>query len=272
MNQPHSQRRLVHDLRRLGVGAGDTVMVHASLRAVGPTEAGAAGLIAALDRAVGAAGSLLMVLGAQNSWAWVNALDESERPARLVGAEPFDALQTPADAEIGVLAEVFRCHPGTLVSDHPEGRFAARGHAAAALVADPPWDDYFGPGSALARLVERDGKVLRLGADPDTTTLLHYAEYLTDPFPKRRARRHRLVQTAAGPAVRVVDCLDDSLGIVDYPDEDYFAAILRAYLAEGRARSGTVGDAASELLDARDMVPFAVSWINTHLKAVALAD
>lgn len=240
-------------------------MVHLSLRAIGPTEGRADGLIRALEGAVGASGTLLMVLGARNEWAWVNGLPEPERAARLEGADPFDALRTPVDPDVGTFAELFRRHPGTLVSDHPEGRFAARGHAAARLTRDVPWNDYYGPGSPLERLVGLDGRVLRLGASPDTTTLLHYAEYLTDLPHKRRARRHRLVRTDGGLEVRVVDCLDDEHGIVDYPDEDYFAATLGAFLATGRPRIGTVGNAVSELIEARDIVPFAVRWMNTHL-------
>lgn len=265
MTKPLSIHSLANEVARLGVSNGDTVMVHAALRAIGPTEAGAEGIIEALDRAVGAIGTLLMVLGAQNEWASINTLVESERIARLEGAEPFDALLTPADPDVGTLAEVFRRRSGTLVSDHPEGRFAARGFAAEALIANPPWDDYFGPGSALERLVDSNGKVLRLGADPNTITLLHYAEYLTDIPEKRRARRHRLVSTEGGPTVRIVDCLDDEHGIVDYPGGDYFATILRDYIAEGRAQIGTVGRAVSELIDARDIIPFAVTWMNTNL-------
>ena len=267
MTAPHTRQRLVEDAAKLGVRSGDTVMLHASLRAIGPTEGRADGLIDALHEAVGASGTLLMVLGATNAWGRVNELPEPERAARLANAEPFDALSTPADPDVGTLAEVFRRHRGALVSDHPEGRFAALGPGAAALTCDPPWDDYFGPGSPLERLLQRDGKVLRLGADTDTVTLLHHAEYLTDLPHKRRARRHRLVKTDDGAVVRVVDCLDDNNGIVDYPgDEDYFSAILRAYLHTGRAQTGTVGNATSELIQARDLVPFAVDWMNAHLK------
>jgi len=222
-------------------------MVHASLRKIGRVEGGAATVIDALDEAVGLDGTLLMTLGARDD------------------DEPFDCAVAPADPDVGVLAEVFRTYPGTLVSDHPEGRFGARGKHADALTRDVPWDDYYGPGSPLERFVDLDGKVLRLGANPDTVTLLHWAEYLAPVPDKRRVRRRRLVQTPTGPQVRVVECLDDRDGIVEHPGEDYFATILTAYVASGRAAVGTVGHARCELLDGHDLVDFAVAWMAEHL-------
>lgn len=261
------RQRLVDDLRELGVSGDDVVMVHASLRRVGPIEGGAATLVAALDEA---AGTWMMVLGARDDWAWVNERPEGEREALLACAEPFDALVTPAEEDIGVLAEVFRTTPGTLVSDHPEGRFGARGARAAQLVADPPWDDYYGPGSALERLVEMGGSVLRLGADRDTVTLTHHAEYLADVPAKRRVRRHRRVVGPAGPVIRVVQCLDDSEGIAGWDGQgDYFVGLLDDYLATGAARAGRVGNTTAELLDARHYVAFAAEWMSRHLRPFA---
>ena len=65
--------------------------------------------------------------------------------------------------------------------------------------------------------------------------------------------------------VRVVETLDDKDGIVDHPGEDYFITILRDYLATGRASTGVVGHAASELIEARDIVEFAVAWMADRL-------
>jgi aminoglycoside N3'-acetyltransferase len=96
-------------------------------------------------------------------------------------------------------------------------------------------------------------------------TLLHYAEYLVPIEPKRRARRHHLVLGNNGSEIRTVESLDDSVGIVDYPGEDYFAVLLRAYLDTGRAKTGKVGHARSELIDGADLVEFAVAWMSAHL-------
>ncbi|MBP7776613.1 MAG: AAC(3) family N-acetyltransferase [Acidobacteria bacterium] len=258
---------LSDDLGRLGVSAGDIVMVHASLRKIGPIDGGAHGVIAALDGALGPEGTWLMVLGADDDWHWANDLPEEDRADLLAEAEPFDPLLTPAEEDMGVMAEVFRTTPGTLVSDHPEGRFGARGRRAAEFVRDVPWNDYYGPGSPLGRLVEAGGSVLRLGADTDTVTLLHYAEYLAHVRDKQRVRRHRKVLGADGPEIRVVECLDDTLGIVDWPGEDYFSLIIAGYLAVHPEARGTVGDAPSELLDARELVDFAARWMTRHFRA-----
>jgi aminoglycoside N3'-acetyltransferase len=252
---------ILNDLRALGVRPGAIVMAHASLRAIGPVEGGAASVLDALEQAVEPDGALMMVLGAENDWAWVNERPEEERAALLAEAVPFDPLTTPAEEDVGYLAEALRTRSGVQVTDNPEGRFAALGAKAPALLANAPWDDYYGPGSPLAHLCEMNGAVLRMGADPDTTTLLHYAEYLVDIPNKRRVTRHRRVLGPNGPEIRTVSCLDDSNGIVPWEGEDYFKTILEAYLREGRARTGRVGNAKSELIDANDLVDFGVRWM-----------
>ena len=112
------------DLRELGVQAGDTLMVHASMRKVGGD---ARDLVAAIDEAVGEQGTWMMTLGAEDEWSWVNERPEEEREELLRGSPPFDKETVRAEKDVGVLAEVFRTTPGTVVSDHPEGRFGARG-------------------------------------------------------------------------------------------------------------------------------------------------
>ena len=81
---------LSDDLRLLGVHDGDTLRVHASLRAIGPVEGGAEGVIEALESAVGHDGTLLMILGAECDFDWVNERPEAEREALLADAPPFD--------------------------------------------------------------------------------------------------------------------------------------------------------------------------------------
>ena len=135
-------------------------------------------------------------------------------------------MSAPVFSEVGYLAEVFRRAPGTLVSDNPSGR---------------------------------------LGANTDTTTVLHYAESRADVPNRRRVRRHYRCKSAGGSAIRAVECLDDEEGIVHVDGEDYFARILRDYLALGRGRRGQVGDAAAELIEAADIANFGAQWMTRNL-------
>jgi len=255
---------LTDDLRRLGVQEGDTLMIHASLRAIGRLRDGPRSLLDALEAAVGDDGTLLMILGAEIEHDWVNRLPEPERLSLLADTPPFDPATAPVFHEVGHFAELFRRREGTLVTGNPSGRFGARGHLAQELLADAPWHDYYGPGSPLDRLCRAGGRILRMGANLDTTTVLHFAEYRAEVPAKRRVRRHYRCMGAHGPETRAVDCLDDEVGIVDWPGEDYFAVILREYLASGRARQGRVGLAQSELIEASDLVEFGMQWMNAR--------
>lgn len=269
---------LKFELRALGVRSGDLIMVHASLRKLGLAKSllkgdlgvtcGADLLIDAIDAALGPDGTWMMVLGSEYAQDWVNYRPVEERAGLLAGTEPFDASTAPATNDVGFLAEAFRRREGTLLSANPSGRFGARGVRAADLLRDQPWNDYYGPSSPLQKFTEWGGKVLRLGADPETVTVLHYAEYLADLPDKRRTRWDYLMATPEGPKQVWVECLDDLNGIADYAGEDYFAAIVTAYLAEGRGQVGPVGKAQAELLDAADLVAFGAHWMETHLRPV----
>lgn len=261
---------LCDDLDRLGIRPGDLVMVHASLRKLGLARSihghGGAGLLLdALDAAVGPSGTLMMLPGSHYEMDWVNYRPVAERAALLAGSMPFVHAAASAMTDVGWLAEAFRQRPGTILSANPSGRFAARGARAAELMADQPWNDYYGPGSPLEKLCAWGGRILRLGADPDTVTVLHYAEYLARLPDKRRTRWDYLIAGDAGPHHVWVECLDDNEGIADYEAEDYFAAILRAYRTLGRHRERQVGRAFGELIDAADLVDFGVRWMEENL-------
>jgi aminoglycoside N3'-acetyltransferase len=167
--------------------------------------------------------------------------------------------------EVGWLAEAFRTRPGTILSANPSGRFGARGAAANALLADQPWDDYYGPGSPLQKLCDWGGRILRLGADPDTVTALHFAEYLARLPNKRRTRWDYLLAGPRGPRHVWIECLDDSEGIAPWAGEDYFALILISYLELGLHRAGLVGGARSELILASELVEFGTLWMENNL-------
>jgi aminoglycoside 3-N-acetyltransferase len=260
-----SVSELSEQIRELGVEPGDTLMVHASLRAIGPVDRGADGVIDALQAAVGPAGTLIMILGADLAWYSVSepSLESASDLAKRFA--PFDKDRTPAMREIGWLAEVFRRRPGVCVTDHPDGRFAAWGARADELLADTPWDHYYGPDSVLDRFCRMGGRILRLGANLDTVTALHLAEYRAALPDKRQRTIYFLVAGPAGPEIRQVTSLDNEFGIVDWRGEDYFALILKAYFAAGHGVHGRVGGAQTELIEAPHLVRFGTTWMEANL-------
>lgn len=275
MTKDDKKENLRADLRRLGVRAGDLLMLHASLRKIGLGRGdvgpgGAELLLDALEAVVGPTGTLMMVLGTDYPMDWVYDHPPEARAALLEGSPPLDHRRAPVLPEVGWLAEAFRRRPGTLVSDNPSGRFGARGAQAEALLADQPWNDYYGPGSPLDKLCRWNGRILRLGADPETVTALHFAEYLADLPDKKRVRWDYVVAGGDGAPVHAwIDCLDDLGGIADWDGEDYFATILQGYLRLGRHCEGPVGKAGSELIEAADIVRFGARWMETNLAAPA---
>lgn len=108
------------------------------------------------------------------------------------------------------------------------------------------------------------GRVLRLGADPDTVTLTHYAEYLADVPDKIRARR-RYFRADTGEVW--IESLDDNDGIAEWPHGDYFEQIYLDYRSSGAVKTGMVGRCKAELMDAQHFVSFAVVWMERELTA-----
>ncbi|MGI9595078.1 MAG: aminoglycoside N(3)-acetyltransferase [Acidimicrobiales bacterium] len=244
MSTATDPNEIAASIAALGPVFGRELMVHASMRKIGPIVGGGAGLIDAIMSVLGPEGTMVMMIAADDD-------------------EPFDRLTTEADEENGVLAEVFRQYPGVAVNDHPACRFAALGPAARDLLDPQPLHDYYGPGSPLERLYRRQGLVLRLGSDIDTVTLTHYAEYLAD-VPDKRTVARSYVRADSGELI--INSLDDSDGVVDWKHGDYFSHIMIDFIAAGLASVGPVGGCTAELLDGPIFVDYAVEWMERHLQ------
>jgi aminoglycoside 3-N-acetyltransferase len=141
---------------------------------------------------------------------------------------------------------------------------AAIGGLAVWFTEDHPLDYGYGEGSPFAKLVEAQGKVLMVGAPLDTMTLLHHAEHLARVPGKRIVRQEVPFASPEGTTWRMVEEFDTSDPVVDGLADDYFGAIVEAYLHEGRGNRGQVGDADSVLVEAAPICRFAVKWIERH--------
>jgi aminoglycoside 3-N-acetyltransferase len=268
-----TRSRLADDLRALGVRTDSVLMVHASLRAVGWAVGGPDVVLAALRDALGPDGTLCMYVGWEDSTYEMASWPADRQRAYLEERPAFDARTSRASPEWGVLPERLRTTTGARRSDNPEASVAAVGARAEWLTRDHPLQYGFGPGTPFERVVQARGDVLLLGSPHGAVTLLHYAEHLTQVADKRVARYRVPVSIDGERRWADVEELDSVEGIAPWRRDpygnDYFAAIVDAYLARGHGRSGRVGAARSHLFDAADLTAFAARWMEKNLVAVS---
>ncbi|MCD6541377.1 aminoglycoside 3-N-acetyltransferase [Candidatus Bipolaricaulota bacterium] len=257
-----TETQLVKDLQGLGLKPGDTVMLHASVKAVGWVVGGPDVIIQAILDVIGPEGTLMMYAGWEEAPYLTIALEEGRGEAYLAECPAFDPERSRANRKWSILTEYLRTWPGARRSDHPEASVVAVGAKAAWLTKDHPLNYPYGPGSPFAKLCEAGGKVLLLGSPLNAVTVLHYAETIAE-IPDKRIVCYRMPTLREGKRVWVeIEDIDTGEGIVEgHSNEEYFAEIVREYLASGKGRWGTVGAASSYLFDAAELVRFAVHWL-----------
>ena len=118
-----------------------------------------------------------------------SASPEVEGLACSVRARAWDRERTASS--VGWLTEFFRQMPGTSRSDHYSHSVAVRGMGAGRFVADhlsndglmspwdrAPWGRTYGSNSPMIRAYDRDGKILMLGVDYQSSTYSHVVEVM----------------------------------------------------------------------------------------------
>jgi aminoglycoside 3-N-acetyltransferase len=238
----------------------DVVMVHASVRAVGEIAGGPDQIHLALKDALTTEGSLVMYAGCPRYYDEVGrgGLSRTEEKEILEKLPAFDPFTARSARDHGVLVEFLRTYPGTSVNEHV-ARFVSWGKQSGYLLSPQPWNYAFGLGSVLDRFLVLNGKILLIGADHDSVTFLHYAEHVVD-IPDKRVARYKVPIDRDGRRVwadqEEFDTSDQGVH-VNWP-ERFFARITDSYLASARNAGGRVGDAASYIFPARELLDFAL--------------
>lgn len=223
-----SSAQITAQARNLGIERGDVLLMHTSFRRVRPVEGGPRGLIAAIQSAIGATGTLVMP-----SWPEHDGV--------------FDPQTTPAAPELGIVAETFWRIPGVLRSDHVHA-FAAAGPHAERILRDPLPLPPHRVESPVGRVHELEGKVLLVGVGHEADTTLHLAELIAGvPY---RLKKRCMVEKE-GRAVEI-----------DYEENDHCCArftLVDGWLRErGLQTEGPIGYGFSKLAHASDIVKVAM--------------
>ncbi|MEL6768099.1 MAG: AAC(3) family N-acetyltransferase [Pseudomonadota bacterium] len=238
---------LVAALRRLGVDEGDAVMVHASLRRLGPVVGGARGLVEALIEAVGDPGHLVMPAYTRDALmpelpAGLSTEDYAHYEEAVPGFDPaFSSC-----FHLGALAETFRCWPGVVRSRHPIHSMTALGPAARRIVAHHPRDWAFGLDGPMGRLAERgSAKVLLIGVGWERCSALHTAETIAR-YRRLRVLRYKDTSRERPRWVHARDVAEDR--------ENLFPLIGAELDTHPAMSRGTIGSTEARLISLDDLL------------------
>ena len=260
---PVTRETLVRDLKRLGVKGGMRLLVHSSLSSMGWVCGGPVTVVRAIEEVIGNEGTLIMPthsgdLSDPANWSnppvpesWFHEIRRT-MPA-------FDRAATPTRG-MGKIPETFRKMKAVVRSNHPQMSFAARGKDAKYITDDHELDLGMGEGSPLARLYDLMAYILLIGVGHSRNSSLHLAEYRAD-YPSRELCFDGAPIMDNGTRVwkKITDISLDS---------DDFEVIGKAFeeRAPHQVSTGAIGYAGSLLLPQREIVDFAVSWMELNRK------
>jgi aminoglycoside 3-N-acetyltransferase len=167
----------------------------------------------------------------------------------------FNAELTPT-REMGIIPETFRKQKGVVRSSHPNSSFAAWGKNREYIIQDNHLDYQMNEKSPLGRLYELDGYVLLLGVDYNRNTSMHLSEYKATYKTKNIIHEYAPI---IENGIRVWKGYED----INFNDDD-FIDIGKAFEKDNDVRIGMVGQAKSRLMSQREIVDYAVKWIEKN--------
>lgn len=250
---------LVTQYKKCGVKAGQTIIVHISLKKIGWIVGGSETLIRALLEVVGSEGTIVMP-----SQTWKN-LDPStgvhwEQPEEWWPVirenwPAYDPDVTPAIG-MGISAEMFRKWPGAKRSNHPARSFAAVGKNAEYIVKDHDLENIFGSNSPLDKIYKLDGNILLIGVGFDKNTSLHLAETKADYQGKKFVEESSAILINGKREWVTYHTLD--------VDDKDFIKLENDYKLENEVIEKKIGNADTLFLSQRDVVDWSVKWMEKN--------
>jgi aminoglycoside 3-N-acetyltransferase len=222
-------------LRALGLAAGDIVLVHSSMKALGRVEGGPDAVIDAFLDVLGRSGTLVF-------------------PSFQAGGEHellrnncvFDVRSTPTGT--GLLPETFRRRPGVTRSLSPTHCMAVYGKNAVELMAGHELCDVSaGRNSPFEKMISIHAKIVLLGVTHAADTTLHFIEN-TSGAPT-------LCRELFQPSV-----IDTEGRTIVVPTHPHMPGLRRRYervedvlILAGIQKNGMVGQALTRVVDAAGM-------------------
>ncbi|MFA5015003.1 MAG: AAC(3) family N-acetyltransferase [Actinomycetota bacterium] len=262
-NKPQTIKTLTRDLKNIGIKEGMVLLVHSSMSSIRWVSGGAVAVILALEKALGESGTLVMPAFSgdlSDPYKWENPPVPENWCDTIIETMPaFDLDLTPTRG-VGTIPEVFRKQRGVQRSNHPQVSFTARGKYAEYITGDHSLEHAFGEKSPLAKIYELGGYVILIGVGYYNCTSLHLAEYRADyPSKEEEVSGAPLIVKGKRKWVNLKDVK---------PVTDDFEKLGSGFMKnkEDDIRNGYIGQAKSQLFCQKDLVDFAVDWMEKNRK------
>lgn len=155
-----SREMISEALSGAGIGQGESVGLHSSLKSLGFVEGGPETVIRAFQDVLTSTGTFIMPTHSYSLPMW-------QKP-------PYRRDESPS--VVGKITEVFRNMPGVIRSEHPTHSVAAWGELAEHFTEDGLKLNPVGENGPWHRLAKVDGTILMLGCDLRSCTILHLCE------------------------------------------------------------------------------------------------
>ena len=229
---------LIRDLKALGLGEGDWVAVHSSMKSIGWVQGGPLEVIEALIQTVAADGAVMMPLFV------------------IPDKQPIDLAVEPT--YLGLLPETFRKYPGVVRSLHPTHSVGIYGPGAQEVAESHRNSTYIGRGSPYHQLALNGGWVLHLGTDFNSGSIIHLAEVLAGvPYLDISYPRFEKAFVARAPEGSTLRSEPREIPA----DSKMFYLVQEEMDRRGLLRKGMIGQAPSILARAAEILDVAVEMM-----------
>ena len=241
----YTKSDLMAGLAALNIDPRGTLLVHSSMKAIGPVKGGAETVLDALSEYMKDG---LLVLPT-HTW-------------RSVAGEHnvFDVLHEPCC--VGILPELFRQRPGVIRSLHPTHSVAALGRDAQSYVSG---EEYARTPCARrgcwGKLYDRGAQILFLGCTLKSNTFIHGVEEWNH-IPNRLNERPETYFTIAPDGTRYV--IPQYRHNASGPSR-FYDKMEPVFLDEGAIRYGRLGDAKCILGDAVSMAEITTGYLRASV-------
>ena len=261
-NLPATVDSLQADFAALGVESGVVLLVHSSLSAMKWVNGGPVAVIIALQHALGSTGTLVMPAhstGLTDPSGWENPPVPRSWWDIIRETMPAYRPDLTPTRSMGVISETFRKQNGVLRSVHPHVSFCALGAHAEEITDNHSLAFGMGEESPLASIYDLGGYVLLLGVGYDRNSSLHLAEYRATYPTKRIVQEGAPICTSGVRTWTTFENVDLDASDFEHIGDDFMNSDAGNVIHHGR-----VGLADCQLMPQREIVDFAVDWIEVY--------